>query len=395
MVRIVVEGPAGLASASGFIVSSEGHVATAYHVVEPHIDGGWALFVVESGKALEARRPAIVVKAYPEEDLAVLKVEDLDRSSLVLSEADVDTLTKGMTVFATGYPGAGERLGAESGTSFTAGQANRIFTGAWTQDGAQILIIQHSAPTNPGNSGGPVLNPCGQVVGVNTEREMAMLIAPSGMPIVYDVIQGVFFASHVSVLVEKLSALGIPYNGSRKVCRIFLGVASTNFHWYALAASAVLLILIALLIKFWPRRVVHLVVLGRSAAHNGAHALWEVFHHPPWRRRRREPAWRLHYEDEQGRPVDIVITQEDLRRAPRGLVIGSDPTCDRCLAADGIAEKHAQLISRGDSLGVFDLHSGTGTSVDERPVDPENGPALLSPGGQLRLGDVTFKVERD
>jgi len=394
MVRIIVEGPDSAASASGFVVSTQGHIATTYHLVEPHIEGGWNLFVVESGATPEARRPATVVQAYPDEDLAVLKVENLDRPAVPLSEADIETLTKGMTVFAIGYPGAGQRLGADGGTSFTAGMANRIFIGAWTRDSPRIQIIQHSAATNPGNSGGPIVNPCGQIVGVNTEREMAMLITPSGLPIVYDVIQGVFFASHVSVLVEKLKALGVPYNGTQKVCRVIFGVASTNFHWYAAAVAAALIAFVVLLMKHWPRRVVHIVVLGGEATRNGARALGHMLLQPPWRHRRRETAWRLRGEDTQGRPVDIVITQEDLRRAPKGLMIGRDPACDRCLAADGIDRQHAQLVPLGDGLGVADLHSGTGTAVDERPVDPNDGPAPLAPGSRLRLGDVTFRVER-
>jgi hypothetical protein len=382
------------ASASGFVVSAQGHILTTYHVVEPHIEAGWNLFVVESGATPQVRRPAIMVQAYPDEDLAVLKVENLDRPAVPLSEADTETLSKGMTVFAVGYPGAGERLGADSGASFTAGMANRIFIGAWKRDSPRIQIIQHSAATNPGNSGGPIVNPCGQVVGVNTEREIAMLITPSGLPIVYDVIQGVFFASHVSVLVEKLRALGIPYNGTRKVCRVIFGVASANFQWYAAAAAAALIAFVVLLMKHWPRRVIHIVVHSGSAARNGARALGHILLQPPWRHGRRETAWRLRGEDATGRPIDIVITQEDLRRAPKGLVIGRDPACDRCLAVDGIARQHAQLVPLGKDLGVTDLHSGTGTTVDERPVDPNDGPAPLAPGAHLRLDNVTLRVER-
>ncbi len=394
MVRILVEGPVRSASASGFIISTQGHIVTAYHVVQPHIEGDWRLFVVESGAIPEARRAATVVQAYPDEDLAVLKVENLDRPAVPLSESETGTLTKGMAVFAIGFPGAGERLGGDSGTSFTAGMANRIFMGAWTRDGARIQIIQHSAATNPGNSGGPIVNPCGQVVGVNTEREMAMLITPSGLPIVYDVIQGVFFASHVSVLVEKLKALGIPYKGTQKVCRVILGVPSTNFYWYALAAVVVVTVLMLLLIRHWPRRAIHIVVHGGTATRNGARALGHLFLQPPWRHKKHETAWRLRCEDAEGGPIDIVITQEDLRRASKGLVIGRDPACDRCLAADGIAARHAQFVPLGDGLGVADLHSGTGTAVNERPVDPNDGPAPLTPGAQLRLGKVLFRVER-
>ena len=394
MVRIIVEAPAGEGTASGFVVSSEGHIATTYHVIEPHIVDDWGLFVLESGAKPDARRKATVVGFYPDEDLAVLKVEDLDRPALTLSESEVDTLAQGTGVFAIGYPGAGHRLGAASGTSFTAGIANRIFLGAWSEESSRIWIVQHSAPTNPGNSGGPIFNPCGQVVGVNTEREMAMLIMPSGLPLVYDVIQGVFFASHVSVLVEKLKELGVPYSGTRKVCRVLFGVASTNFHWYALAASLVLLAIVFLFVRVLRRRVVRIVILGEAAAQNGARALWHMIIPPPWRHKSRGPGWRLRYEGSDGQPIDIVITQEDLLRAPNGLVIGSDPSCDRYLAADGVAKQHAQLVSMGDSLEVYDLHSGTGTAVDERPVDPSDGPVRLRSGNHLRLGNVTFLVER-
>lgn len=394
MARIIVEGPGGTASASGFVVSTQGHVATAYHVVAPHIEGGWNLFVVESGATPEARRPATVVKAYPDEDLAVLHVETLNRPAMPLSVSGTETLPKGMTVFAIGYPGAGGRLGADGGTSFTAGMANRIFIGAWTRDSPRIQIIQHSAATNPGNSGGPIVNSCGQVVGVNTEREMAMLITPSGLPIVYDVIQGVFFASHILVLVEKLKSLGIPYNGTQKVCRVIFGVASTNFHWYAAAAVVALIAFAVLLIKHWPRRAIQIIVHGGAAARNGARALGHVLLQPPWRHRGHNGSWQLRGEDEEGNPVDIVISQEELRRAPRGLVIGHDPSCDRCLAVDGIAERHAQLVQLGDGLGITDLHSGTGTAIDEHTVDPDNGPAPLAPGSRLRLGGVKLQVER-
>ena len=394
MVRIIVQGPAGIISASGFVVSKLGHIATTYHVIQPHVDGGWGLFVAESGARQMPHRPATLVEAYPDEDLAVLKVEDLDRPPVVLSESGTDTLTKGMTVFAMGYPGAGERLNADTGTSFTAGVANRIFTGAWTEDGPRIEVIQHSAATNPGNSGGPIVNPCGQVVGVNTQREMAMLITPDGVPILYDVIQGVFFASHVSVLLEKLKALKIAYEGDAKVCRIILGVASTNFYWYAVAAVAALFAFILLFAKYWPRRVVHIIVLGGSAAHNGARSIGHLISQTPWLHRKHRAKWRLHCEDAADGPIDIVITQDDLRRAPKGLVIGCDPSCDHCLAADGVAKHHVQLVPLDDDLGVTDLNSGAGTAVDERPVDPNDGPARLVPGARLRLGGLTFRVER-
>jgi hypothetical protein len=386
MVRILVTGPGPFAAGSGFVVSAQGHVATTYHIVRPHLELGWELSVIESNAPPETRRPVTVVASYPGEDLAILKVDGLDRPPARLSEADAESPTKGTTIFALGFPGAGGRLGADSANSFTAGMANRLFVGAWTKDGPRIRIIQHSAATNPGNSGGPVVDPCGQVVGVNTEREIAMVVAPGGLPIVVDVIQGVFFASHVSVLIEKLKELNIPYDGSRRVCRVILGVPSTNFAWYALAAALAAILLVALFVRYYRRPVTHVLLLG--------HGIRPTLLRLPWRRRRDRAPWRLSYDDETGAPVEILITPDDLRRAPRGLVIGRDPSCDRRLAVDGIAGRHARLVSMGDRLGVSDLGSGAGTAVNEHPVDSRSGPAPLDPGARLRLGNVTLKVDR-
>ncbi len=395
MVRILVESDGRQIGGSGFVVSAQGHVATAYHVIRPHVEAEWQVFVLQSGATADTRLGATLVGAFPEEDLAVLKVEGLDRPPALLSEADLDSPPQGMEVFAVGYPGAGERLGGEAETSFTAGLVNRLFVGAWTADSARIRIIQHSAATNPGSSGGPVINPCGQVVGLNTEREMAMVITPTGLPFIYDVIQGVFFASHISVLTEKLQSLEVPYNGSPKVCRVFFGVASTNYPWYAAGTVAALIVLALLLVRHWPRRVVHVVVVGGHSARNGARALGHLIFHPRSRGEPHKVTWRLHCDDAAGgRPIDIVIDEDDLRRAPQGLVIGSDAACDRRLAADGIDHRHAELVPLGDALGVRDLHSRSGTAVDAKSVNPEDGAEPLRPGAELRLGNLVFRVER-
>jgi S1-C subfamily serine protease len=273
VVRVLAIGPDGAASGTGFVISRGGHVATNFHIVEPHIVAGWEIFVVESGVSPEDRRPAALVKAFPGEDLAVLRVEGLTRPPVRLSETDAERPAKGMPVFAIGFPGAGARLGLALETSFTTGTVSRLFTGSWSEEGSQIRIIQHSAPTNPGNSGGPIVNTCGQVVGLNSQREMAILLGPGGLPIVTDLIQGVFFASHASVLVEKLEGLGIAYSGTDKVCRTFLGVASTNFYWFGIITALLGIAVVVVLIAFKPQPVVQVCVRCGCAARDCAKAI--------------------------------------------------------------------------------------------------------------------------
>ncbi len=273
VVRVIAAGPEGTSAGTGFVVSRAGHIATNLHVVDPLSEGGWQIFVVESGVAPENRRPAELVKAFRNEDLAILRVEHLNRPPALLSEIGADLPPNGATIFAIGFPGAGGRLGSALQTSFTIGSVSRLFAGSWFADGPQIDLIQHSAPTNPGSSGGPIVNACGQVVGVNSQREMAVVYSPLGLPIVTDVIQGVFFASDVSALIDKLKELDIDYSGTRKVCRVFLGVASTNHFLYAGFVALVVLAFLIFVIVYQPRLVIQTAIKCGCVARDCAKAV--------------------------------------------------------------------------------------------------------------------------
>jgi hypothetical protein len=274
IVRIVISGEGGMVVGSGVVVSRSGHVATAYHLVRAHLDNKWKIAVFATGEEPGKSHAATMVKAYPGEDLAVIKVAGLDRRPAWLSAANQDRPARGSAVFAIGYPGAGARLGAATQASFTAGAVSRLFRGAWTKDGPQILIIQHSAPINPGNSGGPIVDACGRVVGINTQREVAFFMLPGGLPVMTDVIQGVFFASHASVLIAKLKELGIDYAGTRRVCRNFLGIASIHWPLYGILAAVAALIFLGglVLLVFRRIRLVHVVVHVGNGLRRGGHA---------------------------------------------------------------------------------------------------------------------------
>jgi serine protease Do len=71
----------------------------------------------------------------------------------------------GNQVYAIGTP-----LGEKNHNTLTTGIVSALRTG----------IVQHSAQINPGNSGGPLLNSAGEVIGVNTENELARVVTPDG-----------------------------------------------------------------------------------------------------------------------------------------------------------------------------------------------------------------------
>lgn len=140
---------------TGVIFSADGYILTNYHVLE----GGSACTVyLYNDHAYEAW----YVAGDAESDLAVLKV---DQTGLPAAEfGDSELLTVGDTVYAIGNP-----LGYELRGTLTDGIVSAINRDVWV-DGRTMNLIQTNAALNSGNSGGPLINVYGQVVGINTVK---------------------------------------------------------------------------------------------------------------------------------------------------------------------------------------------------------------------------------
>jgi 2-alkenal reductase len=133
------------------VISQDGHIITNNHV----IDGASSVFVIYSDGG---RADATVVGADPVTDIAVLKVNG--KVPAVVAFGDSSALQLGEWVIAIGSP-----LGNYRG-SVTVGVVsglNRTVQGT-SQDG----LIQTDAAINHGNSGGPLINLAGQIIGINT-----------------------------------------------------------------------------------------------------------------------------------------------------------------------------------------------------------------------------------
>ena len=149
----------GYSTGTGFLVESSGYLLTNYHI----IDKGIALEVM----LLSDRSvyPAQVIGFDEEFDLAVLKIEGYDLPTLPLG--DSDALSVGDQVYAIGNP-MGDLYG-----SMTEGIVSALGReGHKVPDG--LGMIQTSAALNSGNSGGPLLNDRGQVVGITSAKITGM-----------------------------------------------------------------------------------------------------------------------------------------------------------------------------------------------------------------------------
>ncbi len=195
---------------SGYIVDDDGHVVTNQHVVE----GGTA-FEVEFIDGTTVAATLIGSDFF--QDVAVLQLDLLAGQEVpgVLSFGDSDTVRAGDAVIAIGTPYGEYANSVSDGTVAALDRA--IMSPRYY---ALSNLIQHSAPIYEGNSGGPLLNMDGEVIGMNVAKATQTQLGLSG-----DDQTGIGFAiasNAIEPLVEEIIANG-------KVSRPYIGIEGQGF----------------------------------------------------------------------------------------------------------------------------------------------------------------------
>jgi putative serine protease PepD len=185
---------------SGFVIDARGYILTNYHVVE----GAQSIEVVLGD---QSRYPAKFIGADQRNDVALVKIDPKGKKLATLQLGDSSALQVGQKVLAIGNP-----FGFQS--TLTTGVVSAL--GRTVQTSQSTFIeeaIQTDAAINQGNSGGPLLNTHGEVIGINSA-----IYTPSGTT------AGIGFA--IPINTAKSIANDLITDG--RVHRAFLGVETLS-----------------------------------------------------------------------------------------------------------------------------------------------------------------------
>lgn len=168
VVRVLSEGTSSTATGSGFVILCDTDrtlIATNYHVIEnqPYNVSLWL--------GEEDLVDVEILLPVPEKDLCILSVDkNLGIQPLSLAQ---EPAKQGEAVYAVGFPGAADifsdsAVHTSEDATITDGIVSAVRTLTMDDYGDPVSLVQMNAAINSGNSGGPLFNAKGQVVGVNT-----------------------------------------------------------------------------------------------------------------------------------------------------------------------------------------------------------------------------------
>ena len=384
--RVIAEIAGGTSTGSGAVVAP-GRVLTNQHV----IDGGARIAV--GNRHSGGLRPAVVIWESAALDLALLRVDGL---ALPVVELASGKPSKGDPVIAMGYPGVadyGEDLTLEA--TVNRGVLSNFHREPWSGrgNGRPLDIIQHDAPINAGNSGGPLFDDCGRVIGVNTQK--------SGQPNTH----GTFWASRITEAIPELRRLGIAARITDSDCTLAAGdapaiddearrqIEATSRLTLTVGVGLGLLTLLALMLALRrPRQEIIKVAARLTRRPTPAPPVPPPPVPPP------PPPERavlvLTGFDRAGHSQRIAVPEQGAGEAEGGLVIGSHPALVDCVIDDStVSRRHARVFVAGEACRIEDLNSTNGTFVNGRQPAPFER-VSIAPGDRVALGAIKLQLSR-
>lgn len=401
----------GSGTGSGFVVQSSGDsavIVTNCHVVDEN---------TKDNKILVLRKNAERIEVYPGEviwkdahlDFALVRVLGLKAPALTLSKV---TPPQGEEIFAIGFPGIADDDASEKAMvdsirklnspvlndptgkasrwvepSLTKGGLRRLVKGKWDDKSPipEFDIIEHDVNIGHGNSGGPLLNACGHVIGVNT-----MVMVENAMDVVRK-------SSHANGLIDAITAQGIRPFTTAAPCIAATPIAvshNSSFLWiFAILAALGIGAAIILAIR-------RPSVIAETYTHYLQRSPRPLVAVPPLLPREepkvvplRRGTWFLEgINSETGKPAALRLAITPELAASGKLVIGRKQGLVHLLIPNtSVSGQHATISVTPEGLCIEDRNSSNGTSVNGQRLTPFVS-HLLKSGDILEFGDVRLQL---
>ena len=425
-------------SGTGIVVSSNGHILTNWHVVSKDLSP------TTVHKTLYVSNPLtnVPVKARVlwfdfGRDLALIQAEVPVGGPAVLAGP---TPPDGGKVTVIGFPGAAEDYKQERAElipvrteqdiidrafedirpTYSTGNMSSITKRRWFElisQAPQIEIIQHDASINHGNSGGPLFNACGEVIGVNTQKptsDVTVRVDEDGNQVLSaDTVTGIFYSSRISEAFEFLEQYDVPFKRSSQVCNGWSPPETLELQTVILAIASLLSLSIAIFAV--SRKPVRAALSRRVSSlvarepHHPRHAPTpspapprNYNPHPaapvptpapaPLATGSRHGAILAGSNTETGQILRIEVTSDWFDASADGFVIGRQTAlCHSVLDDNLVSKRQARLFWSEGYLMVEDLYATNPTLVNGEPLSPF-APKALRSGDRLLLGNVEFSV---
>lgn len=405
---ISTDGQEGLFShGSGFFVggTKEGvqYLVTNHHVVQEYLEMGAGEFVTftdeETGVSFGAKLcvrvyfddknyiEAYVVDQNPAADIAVLRLESPTdkRSALPICVPTEDMA--GSSVYAIGYPGVSDNTlidvittWGKDDITFTSGVVSRLVT----TSGTGVRSIQMDASISPGNSGGPLVNEKGQVIGVNTKTIKEVAMPENEAESIADLdIREATYAINISEAVTLMDRHDVPYTPAGQTAQNGGGII------VAAACIAGILFLLVIVAVFVKKKKRHSMggASGPAPRTSGPGA---------------DPA---QDQDDSGYRLQGVsgamAGKRFMIRRSSPLTLGRDPeACNVVYPArsPGVSGKHCQVWYDEGIIYIKDIGSSHGTFRASGARLAAGQPIRLKTGEAFRLGsekEMMVLVQKD
>lgn len=370
-----------MVSGTAFSINEDGYFLTNAHVV----DGAESIFAIKSSGKYDVK----VINKFNDVDLAILKIENTGLKPLSFAFSNNIKVTD--VVSSIGFPGAADQN--ENLDELTTVTINSGIIGKLTSINLSIIpenitskfsVVQHDAVVNHGNSGGPLVNECGQVVGINVQKGLSENRSLEEI-VVGDVVQGIFYAIDIDIAKRVLEESHISFLEIASDCSQGSTSMSVDERKYLIIGGILLALLAIWSIIFYTQenknknKVVNESVLShlidQKLRNHDGHEI------------------QLRGSNEYSAKLKPLVGNLPILTIKQGeSMVGRSRSATFYLDNPMVSGKHLSLsLNEKNEIIVKDLNSSNGTYIDSRKLSPNVG-YIIKKSERLIIGseDVMY-----